>query len=537
MIRLLTLRIRRDRVILPIWILAITLVLFAASNAVKAEFGTELVRSQVLKLALATPALLALRGAPNGAGLGSFIFFQVFASLAVAVGLMNTFLAARHGRADEERGRRELVAASPLPRLTPLISTLLLGLLANVVLAALVALAFSGAGLEGTGALVAGAAVGATGLAFLGVGAVAGELAATSRGANGIAATAVIVAYALRAAGDALGTADFDRVSLAPAWPSWLSPIGWGERTFAFTDNDLRPLLLTMALAILLLGAALALNARRDLGASLLPERRGPARGSARLGGSFGLAWRLQWPSLIGWTVGAAALGLASGALATAVGSLTLENPALIRVLGSLGHTSRTDIVTVFVAAIMSLVGLLAAAAGIQAMLRLRDEESEGRAELLLSGPIRRVGWLLSSLLIAAWSTVVVMGATAATAWASFAAVGDGDLGVRAIGQAMVEVPMALVFVALGALVFGVLPRLSVGLTWGLFAVGVVIGLFGALLQLPDAVLDISPVTHVPAVPFASDAGEAWADILALLGLAILLAAAASWAIRRRSLT
>ncbi len=83
---------------------------------------------------------------------------------------MNTFLAVRHGRQDEERGRRELVLAGASHRTAQLTATLLLGLIANVVLGALSALAFIGAGLDASGAFAAGLTYTATGMAFLGIG-------------------------------------------------------------------------------------------------------------------------------------------------------------------------------------------------------------------------------------------------------------------------------------------------------------------------------------------------------------------------------
>ncbi|THG33365.1 ABC transporter permease [Naasia lichenicola] len=538
MIQLLALRIRRDRVILPIWIFGIALLLTASAASVSTTFGDEAGRRQILQLALATPALIALRGVPNGVELGSAVYFQVYAFLAVAVGLMNTFLATRHGRAEEERGQRELITAAPVRRMTPILSTIILGVGANLLLGVLSTAGFAAAGLPLGGSLVGAAALVAAGLAFLGVGLLASELTASSRAANSLGATLVLIAYALRGAGDALGTPDLDRLTLSAAWPSWLSPIGWGEQAFAFTADDLRPLTLSLALAVLTGGAALVIAARRDLGASLLPERRRPASAGRLLGSTLGLAWRLQWPSLLGWTVGAAVLGAVSGALANSVGSATFENSAINDVLQSLAHTSRDDVVTAFIAAIMSLVGILAAAAGLQAMLRLRDEETGGRAELLLSGPPRRGGWLLASAGVATASTTVVIVVTGLTAWAAFLAMREPGLGAQSIGQALVELPMAMVFVSIGAVALAVLPRISIAATWALFAIGVVIGLFGDLLQLPDAALEASPIRHVPTVPFpADDLGGAWADIGVLTAIAAALIAVATWAVQRRDLT
>jgi ABC-2 type transport system permease protein len=531
MIRLLALALRRDRIVLLIWILGIALLVLLTTVAVSTEFGDEKDREGVLALALATPSLLALRGAPNGAGLGATIFFQQFAFTAVAVGLMNTFLATRHGRADEERGRRELVGASPVRRSAGLAATLLLGLLANLALGVLATAAFVAGGLDLPGSATAGAAYAATGLAFLGIGVLAGEMVATSRAANGIGAIAVLVAYALRAAGDALGNPDFAALRLDAAWPSWLSPIGWGEQTFAFSDDRPGPLLLSVGLAALTTAVAVAIHARREIGESLLPERVGRAAAGPTLRSNLGLVWRLQWPSLLGWAVGAVLLGASVASLARVVEDATLENENIARVLASLGHGAGADVTGTFLVAVMGMVGILAAAAGIQAALRARAEEAEGRAEGILATPISRARWLADALVAGVLSVAAVLLGTAAAVAAAFALAGDAENAARAAGQTLVQAPAALVFVAVAAALVGILPRVAVALSWGVFALAIAIGLFGELLDLPDPVLDASPITQVPAVPV-----EDWTPTGVLVGVVALLLLLALAGVRRRDL-
>jgi hypothetical protein len=48
-----------------------------------------------------------------------------------------------------------------------------------------------------------------------------------------------------------------DQADARPAWPSWLSPIGWGQQTLAFTDDRWWPVGLIAALAVVAAGAAL----------------------------------------------------------------------------------------------------------------------------------------------------------------------------------------------------------------------------------------------------------------------------------------
>ncbi len=52
MLRLLRLQSRRDRVILPVWIVGIVLLVFASTSAVGSEYGDESEREGILTLAL-----------------------------------------------------------------------------------------------------------------------------------------------------------------------------------------------------------------------------------------------------------------------------------------------------------------------------------------------------------------------------------------------------------------------------------------------------------------------------------------------------
>ena len=531
MIRLLGQQLRRDRVVLSIWIVSIAVLLAGSAAAVSSEFTGAAARAAVLQLGLATPSLLALRGIPNGDSAGSLLWFQVFAFLAVAGGLMNTFFATRHGRADEEHGRRELLTAGAIGRLAPLLATAMLGLLANLVLGVLSALGFLVAGYDGTGALVAAAGLTSCGLAFLGVGMLAGELAATSRSANSIGVVAVLLAYSLRGAGDALGTPNFAKLTLTPSLPSWLSPIGWVQQSFAFTENRVGPALLPLALAALAGGIAFVVHARRDLGASLLPERSGPASAGRGLRSMFGLAARLSRGALIAWAVGAVLLGALIGTLTNAVAGVATSNPQITQVLRAFAPNGQ-DTVGLLIGAIMLMTGMMAAAAGIQAVLRVRGDEADGRAEPLLALAVRRARWLGSALAVGLAVATVVLVLAGVAAFAGLAASGRSSDSWRAAGQALVEIPAALTTVAVAAVLIAIAPRASILLAWGVCAASIVIGLFGPLLTLPTGVLDTSPFSHVPSVPFTD-----WGPTVVLLVVDAAIVALALVLVRRRELS
>ncbi|MFX7849915.1 hypothetical protein ABTK11_22665, partial [Acinetobacter baumannii] len=76
--------------------------------------------------------------------------------------------------------------ATPAGRVVPLVATVVHGILANVVLGVLVTLAYLAMGFAGAGSVLMGAASTLTGVAFLGVGLVAAQVAASARTANTI---------------------------------------------------------------------------------------------------------------------------------------------------------------------------------------------------------------------------------------------------------------------------------------------------------------------------------------------------------------
>jgi ABC-2 type transport system permease protein len=231
---------RRDRIMLPVWILGIAFLGYAVTSAVATEFADEAERTSIIMVAAASPAFRFVRGLPDGSGIGAVVFFQGYAFTAVLAGLMGTFLVIRHTRTDEELGRAELIESVPIPRVAPLTATLLLGAAANLVLAACVAAGFAAAGLPGSGAITAGAAVGAVGVFFVAVAAGIAQVMPSGRAANGAAAGLVGAAYFLRGIGDALGTPDADLTRVTSGWVSLFSPIGWGQRSRPFTAGDLR---------------------------------------------------------------------------------------------------------------------------------------------------------------------------------------------------------------------------------------------------------------------------------------------------------
>ena len=530
-IALFAFRLRRERILLPVWIVGIAGLLLASAAAITREFGGDDERTAVVALATGNPAFLFLRGLPDGSEVGALVFFQTFAFLAVLTGLMNTFLLTRHTRADEERGRSELLRSAPIGRTATLATALLVALVADVALGLLVTAAGVAVGLAFGSAALTGAALAAVGLAFAGLAALAAQIMPSPRGANGLAAALVGGAYLVRGVGDALGTAR-DLTHVDASWVSLLSPIGWAQATRPFSSADPLPLLVPLAVAVVGATVALVVHARRDLGSSLVPERSG--RPFARHAGPTALAVRSQVGATVGWLVATVVIGALAGVLTPFVVEAVGANDELAALIARLAPGLTVDSGDAFTVALLGIAGTLATAAGVQAVLRLRQEEAEGRAELVLAARQGRTGWFVRHVAVALASTIVVAVGGGAAAGLGFVAAGGGldRLGVS-LAAILVHVPAGAVFIALTALAVGAAPRWAIAAGWGLLVAGLVVGQLGGLLGLPEWVQDLSPLHHVPAVPL--EAVDPW-SLLAWGSGAVAVVIVAVAAFRQRDL-
>lgn len=525
-------RIRRDAVQLTLWIVGIVLLALAGVAGVGQSYGTVADRTGLLATVMANPVIMLFRGLPSGSGRGAFALFLILPFLILLAGLMSSFLAVRHTRAEEESGRAELVGGTMAARRAPFVATVLHAVAANAVLAVLVAAVLAASGVGGRGSVVSGLATGFGGLVFFAFSLLGAQLFATARSANGFGVIVVLASYLVAGVGNAAGTPNAALTSIESSGLTWASPIGWLEQTRPFDQDALAPLALTLGLAAaLVVVAALAANAR-DLGGSFIPERRGPAHAGPALAGPTALVARLTWPAIVAWTVGGLLSGLLATSLASAVSSASSKIPSVQVILKALSKDGNLEEGTIVI--FFTMVGILAACCAVQVVCRGRQEEAHGTVEPVWSGAVGRMRWLAGYVLLAAVGIVAVVAAAALGAWLGLAS-RNGDLSlmravwITAWGQALA----ATVFLAVAALILVVLPRFTIGVAWTLVLLALLLGLFGPLFGMPDGVVSLSVVGVAPTVTSTGTdlRGGVW------LALATVVALAAAFAaVRRRPL-
>jgi ABC-2 type transport system permease protein len=284
-------------------------------------------------------------------------------------------------------------------------------------------------------------------------------LASGARAARGIAIAVLGAAFLARAVGDSAGAG-------GPAWLTWLGPLGWTEMLRPFAGEHWWVLALPLAVFAAGTWLAFTLAARRDLGAGLLPDRPGRPSASAALAGPAALAWRLQWPSLAGWAAGYALLFAVCGAAAVGIGQLVGTSGALRTEFTRIG--GQAVIVNAYLAALMLLAGLGAAACAVMAVLRLRAEESGNLADPVLAGSVGRVRWGLSHVMVAVAGTALLLAVAGVATGLGYGirAGGTGPEIARMLGAGVAQLPAALVIAGIAVAAVGLAPRASAGRPW-----------------------------------------------------------------------
>lgn len=519
---LLRLYLRRDRVVLPLWVLLLSIpVSTVYVGSTEAVYPTAADRATFAATIMASPAQRALYGNIFDESVGAVGVWKAgMFHLLIAVAVILTVI--RHTRGDEESGRTELLDSTAVGRYAALTATLVLTGSATVLTGLLCTAGLLTLDIPPTGSIAFGVALAASGLVFTAVAAVTAQLSASARFARGAAFSVLGAAFTLRAVGDASGT---DGGPL-----SWLSPLGWSLQVRPFAGDRWWVLLLHVVLIVALLVLAYRLLSRRDVGAGLFPERPGAPAAGPSLGGPFGLALRLDRGALLLWTVGLCLYGLVIGSvvhgIADEVGDSAVARDVVVRLGGSAAMEEA------FVAVAFTMLAMIASAFAISLTLRLHQEEAEQRAETLLAGSVSRTRWLASHLTFAVAGSAAALLLAGVVAGLTYGAAA-GDVGGKlstVLTAAVVQLPAVWLLVAGTVAIFGLAPRFT-PLAWGVLVGFIALFLLGSLSGFPQLLLDLEPFAHVPR-PGAFTA----TPLLWLLAIDAALIAVGVTAFRRRDL-
>ncbi len=540
--------LRRDRVKLPVWIAIILLFTISLPLAMRATTGSATELATLQSQFSSGNAVLNLITGPletiNGQlGLGGITMVKALVFMMILIAFFATLFVIRHTRQNEEIGAQELILSEKVSRFAPLTATLMVAFSAIALTTILSALGIF-ATINGTsggwgggapsvweGAWLFSLAIGGVGFAFAGIAAVVAQLTETSSTANGILGGIIGVAFLLRGVGDVFIT-DVAGVPTAAAW-SWFSPFGWAQMTHSLTFARWWPLMIFAIFTFAAVAIAYVLLSRRDLGAGLLPARKGRARANKLLKSPFGLTWKLQRAMFLGWLFGTVAMSVVIGAMAQQINHIYSASVAMREMVGSLGgaNNSGSLILKTTLLGLLTYMVFMAVAFTIQSLGKLRAEESSGHLENLLATRISRWSWALKHIFAAfAGSAMILVPAGLSIAVAANISGVHPALDIWEFTRAaLTHLPLVLAAIGIYVFFYGVAPRFAGAITWACYTVTIAVAMFGslfaALFHWLDWVDQLSPVLLFSRIA-ASDAtsGDWLAFWLTIVGALILFA-------------
>ena len=429
-----------------VWVLALTGTMEFTVAAIHGLYDTP-AKVHTYAAAVKGDALMMLNGKIAGVdSLGGIVANEFGFLASFAIPFMAVSLLSRMTRKNEEEGRMEALLAGRIGRGTPLVAAILAVTVAEIITTVALFASLAGVGVPVDDAALYSLSMGALGLTFVGITAVAAQLAEHNRGVYAIGLGAIIVSYLLRGVGD---------IQWSPL--TWFSPLGWQEQTRAFGDQRWWPLLIPLVIFGLLVAVALIVTGRRDVGSALIAARAADPTASKFLRTPLGIALRSHRGSLLGWTAATVIIAATFGSLAQPLVDAINGNPSLATAMGAAGTTG-LDTVLAMTAQIMALMG---AGYAILAIEVLRAEEASGRLEARLSGDRGRWSWLSVQLIVvtAGISVVSITGGTALVISTNMS-VGHDVTGQ--VVQAIVGfLPAVALFAGLAVLVFTAIPRVN----------------------------------------------------------------------------
>lgn len=547
---------RRQRVALVAWSMPLLLMVAITVPAYQSTYPDLVQRAPLVTQMQSTDGMRLLYGILHDPGtLGQLFTWEVGSYVVILTCVMALLLGVSTTRGEEDSGGLELVRASGVQPVAPLVAAMILVFTACFLVGAGSAVILllqrsstdelTVAGALGFGAVstVAGSAVGLVAM-------LCAQLRGQARGAKSWAFIALGVFFLMRVVADQAIHDD--------TWPqiltrlNWFTPFGWKEVVSPYTDDNIWALTVFGLVCAALVALVLGLYRAREYAASTVPDRSVSSR-AMTVGNVFGWGWVSGRSHLAGWWVAVLLVSALFGSMtAGLVQTLRDSDPTrelLERMSAAPGSGVAADssqaataldpthLLAQFYEFLGLYVAILVAVFGITALTRWRADEKAGHLELELTVGVPRRRTLLARCMVAVCGSLALLAASAALmGWLGEMQmandVGAGEAFRQSMTSTFGQAPAVVAGIGLTALLIAVLPR-ATGAIWAIVAGSAFIQAFGGLVDLPQWAQELSLYAWAPVH------GEdwPWAQMILLCVMGVLGIAAAASVVGRRDIS
>jgi len=267
--------------------------------------------------------------------------------------------------------------------------------------------------------------------------------------------------------------------------------------TGMYVYNNWWPLSAMLLFSIFFSFLAVTLNKKRDLGAGFIAARSGKVSGGITLRNNFGLIFRLLKNQIISWGIGMFILGAAYGSVLGEMDTF-FEIDLFQQILAS---ETGTCMMEAFLTFIMIIFAIVATVGALVLVLKIRNEEKNGRLEAIFARDVKKTNALLGYAFYACLSGVIYLFMIACGMYLAGSLVMESPFGFTTLLIAsLVYLPALWIIVGLSVSLIGWLPKLT-GIAWAYLGAAFMIVYLGRMLGFDDWILKLIPFGHVAAYP------------------------------------
>ncbi|MCB8818590.1 ABC transporter permease [Desulfosporosinus shakirovi] len=482
--RLIRLALHQNRILRMIWLLLPALIAIGTVSSYSSMFTTQQELLKFINESVSNPVVIGMHGHVLTATLAGLSAWKIKVLSQLIVGIFNIIVVIKLTRSEEESGRFELLGATVVGRQSHLAAALIVAFGTNLVMGLLITLGLSSK-LPLAGSISMGLMIALSGCLFAAMAGIAAQLTDGARAASSIAISAFAAMFIL---------SFLNNTNVESGGLLLITPFSWFFAIRPFAGDRFWIFAMILCLIFVFTIAAFILSSKRDVGEGIFHPRLGRSEAAPRFKSPLALSWRLQRGMLLGWTVALGVFGFGIGSVNQTVAKMFNESSSMASWVQEYGGPNEA-----FFALVLFVMALFTSAYALLAVLRLRSEESSLRAEPLLSASVERVRWAVSHIIFAIVGSTIIMITIGITSGLSSGVIA-GDVWSelsRTLGASIVKLPSIWVMAGIAVLLFGLLPKLATGLSWGIFGIFLIIQSIWELGQVNQAVFNLSPFAYV----------------------------------------
>jgi ABC-2 type transport system permease protein len=472
---------------------------------------------------------LLLGKAPQTATTAAYVAWNTVTIMVVIGAIWMLLLATKYIRGEEDSGRQEaLLSGQTTARRAAL--SVVLGLSSSLaIFYAILALLLVGVGkshgvdFSVPAALFFALDVTVSIAMFMMIAACASELLPTRSRATSATAIILGVCFLMRAVGDITSL----------HWLLDINPLGWAEKMQPLAASHPVWLIPILGLIVILALVTVYLAGKRDYGESIIADTVTSKPRYRLLNSPLGLAIRLSKNGSIGWLSGMFIAAVLYGLITRTTGQIFSQSASFQKVVNRLTEHARVSSALSFLGIIFFLQMVFIMAYTASSMTALRRDEADGYLDNYFVRPVSRLRWLSGRALI----TLTVIGlAGLLTTIGVWAAVASQHIGIpfnTLLLASINAIIPALLLMGVGIYAFGVLPRKTSLIVYGILAWSLLIEMVSSGIAINHWLLDTS-VLH--QVVFAPAANPRWQVNLMVCLVAVLLVAIGALRLQRRDI-